>query len=234
MRCSCYCRHCRPWPWERRKPRPAATRSKFCLHGEFDLGVRLQGMRPEPGEASTATWCVTTEDDSPRVHFRASGRSNPDIVGTFALSYIPPETVRIVNREAPPDVEFAGADIAAEAGRNRRIDPHRLVEELATNPGWVVAEGEDGWRRVRYPGSATESRAAHRRWSAARAPHDRRLAVAGLGARAMALGLAPEWRAHAGARGGRRGGIQGPRYEARAARRGGRRSVVPQRRAATA
>jgi glyoxylase-like metal-dependent hydrolase (beta-lactamase superfamily II) len=126
---------------------------EFCLNGEFDLGMRLQGMRPSGGEFSASSWCVITEDGSDRVHFYISGQSNPDMTGEFAVSYMPPDVIRIVNRESPPDVEFPGAEIAFEAMRHRRIDPLRLVEEITAHPDWVLAESEDGWLEVRYPGS---------------------------------------------------------------------------------
>lgn len=132
--------------------------TEFCLHGEFDLGARLQGMRPAPGEFSAADWCVVTEDGSDRVHFRASGRSNPDLSGAFAVTYLPPDIVRIVNRESPPDLEFTGAAIAGEALRNRRIDPKRLVEEITAHPDWVASTSGDGWRTVRYPGESVDVR----------------------------------------------------------------------------
>lgn len=132
--------------------------TEFCLHGELDLGLRLQGMQPAAGEFDKAEWCVITEDASDRVHFRASGRSNPDLSGTFAVTYLPPDVVRIVNRDSPPDLEFTGAASAAEALRNRRIDPRRLVEELAAHPEWVVSRTEDGWHNVSYPGEAANVR----------------------------------------------------------------------------
>ena len=58
---------------------------EFCLNGEFDLAVRLQGMQPSGGEFSAASWCVITEDGSDRVHFRFGGQSNPDVTGEFAV-----------------------------------------------------------------------------------------------------------------------------------------------------
>lgn len=125
--------------------------SEFCLDGEFDLGARLQGTRPASGERAPLEWCVITEDDTGRVHFHAAGSSNPDLTDSFALSYLPPDAVRIVNRDEPPDIEFAGAAIVEEARRSRRIDPRRLVEELDANPGWVSPPA-DGWQAVRYPG----------------------------------------------------------------------------------
>ena len=126
---------------------------EFCLNGEFDLGVRLQGMQPSAGEFSTASWCVITEDGSDRVHFQFAGHSNPDMTGEFAVSYLPPDVIRIVNRESPPDVEFPGAEIVIEAMRHRRIDPVRLVEEVDAHPDWVVSELEPAWMELRYPES---------------------------------------------------------------------------------
>lgn len=125
--------------------------TEFCLRGEFDLGARLQGMRPASGEFVPATWCVVTEDQSGRVRFTGEGQSNPDLSGSFAVSYLPPDIVRIVNSDEPPDLQFTGAAIVEEAKRNRRIDPRRLVEELAAHPEWLAAR-EDGWQAVHYPG----------------------------------------------------------------------------------
>lgn len=104
--------------------------TEFCLDGELDLGARYQGMQPGPGETHPTSWCVTTEDESPRVFFRGSGRSNPDMDGSWSVAYFPPDTVRIVNRDTPPDIEFRDADISSETRRIRRLDPRRLLEEM--------------------------------------------------------------------------------------------------------
>lgn len=130
---------------------PGGAVTEFCLDGEFDLAARYQGMQPSVRELWPAEWCVVTEDVSDRVHFRGSGRSNPDLSGSFAVTYLPPDVVRIVNRDNPPDLEFAGAEIIGEARRNLRIDPVRLAEELAANPGWA-SPSADGWQSVAYPG----------------------------------------------------------------------------------
>lgn len=132
------------------------TATEFCLHGEFDLGARLQGLRPGGGEFSAASWCVITEDESDRVHFRAAGKSNPDMSGEFAVTYLPPHTVRIVNRDSPPDLDFVDADISAETSRNRRLDPRRLVDEIAANADWAETKSADGWRTIRYPGESAQ------------------------------------------------------------------------------
>ena len=115
--------------------------------------MHLQGMQPSGGEFSASSWCVFTEEGSDRVHFQIGGHSNPDMTGQFTVSYLPPDVIRIVNRESPPDIEFPGAEIAFEAMRHRRIDPVRLVEEFLDHPEWLVSESEGGWREVRYPGS---------------------------------------------------------------------------------
>ena len=107
--------------------------TEFCLEGEFDLGARYQGTRPEAGETYPTTWCVTTEKATSRVLFHGSGRSNPDMDGDFTVAYLPPDIVRIVNRDAPPDIEFQGTDNAVEARSVRRLDPRRLVEEYHDN-----------------------------------------------------------------------------------------------------
>lgn len=136
-------------------PEPTAAEAagtRFCLHGEFDLGARYQGMHAAPGEFSAASWCVITEDDSDRVQFFAEGRSNPDMAGEFTVNYLPPDVVRLVNRDSPPDLEFGGADIAAEARRYRRIDPRRLSEELDLHPEWIAEENGDDVTVI-YPGS---------------------------------------------------------------------------------
>lgn len=126
---------------------------EFCLHGDFDLGARLQGRQPSSGERYPTSWCVMTSADSERVRFSVAGRSNPDMEGTFTVAYLSPDRVRLVNALAPPDVEFRGALAADEARALRRIDPRRLVEELDRHPEWVVREREGGWREVRWPGA---------------------------------------------------------------------------------
>lgn len=128
-----------------------AAATEFCLDGEFDLGARLQGMAPAPGELSAARWCVVTEDGTARVRFSGQGLSNPDMAGEFTVAYLPPDLVRIVNGGSP-DIEFDGPEgVEAEALRNRRLDPRRLVEEIAAHPEWSRPDGD--WRVVRYPGS---------------------------------------------------------------------------------
>ncbi|MGI9234858.1 MAG: MBL fold metallo-hydrolase [Woeseiaceae bacterium] len=107
----------------------STTTTEFCLDGELDLGARYQGLKPEEGERYPTTWCVVTDDSSSRVLFHANGRANPDLEDTWTVAYLPPDTVRIVNRESPPDIEFQGTDNLAEALRVRRLDPRRLVEE---------------------------------------------------------------------------------------------------------
>lgn len=130
---------------------------EFCLRGEFDLGARLQGLEPAAGEFYPARFCVTSEDDGARVHFRGTGNSNPDQLGDFEVVYLPTEDiVRIVNRENPPDLAFVGASIADEAARVRRIDPRRLVAELEDHPGWVRSSDPGGAYDVRYPGSSEQ------------------------------------------------------------------------------
>ncbi len=129
-----------------------AAATEFCLDGEFDLGARLQGMAPVPGELSGALWCVVTEDETARVQFSGQGLSNPDMAGEFTVAYLPPDLVRIVNGGRSPDIEFEGAEgVEAEALRNRRLDPRRLVEEIVAHPEWSRPDGD--WRVVRYPGS---------------------------------------------------------------------------------
>lgn len=115
----------------------AESGSRFCLDGEFDLGARYQGTAPSAGEWYAARWCVVTEDDSDRVFFHAEGRSNPDLDGDWTVAYLPPDRVRIVNRDDPPDIEFFDTDNADEARAVRRIDPVRLAEELAEAPGGI-------------------------------------------------------------------------------------------------
>ncbi|MBT8098597.1 MAG: MBL fold metallo-hydrolase, partial [Gammaproteobacteria bacterium] len=106
---------------------PAAT-TEFCLDGEFNLGYRLQHHKIAHGWVPR-TWCVITEDESERVRFTMTGKSNPDAVGDWSVIYEPPDLVRIVNRESPPDVEFRGTDNRDEALSVRRMDPRRLFEE---------------------------------------------------------------------------------------------------------
>lgn len=126
---------------------------EFCLIGEFNLGARHQGLEPRPGEFSPARWCVITQGLSGPVQFRTSGKSNPDMTGNFTVNYLPPDSVRIVNRDSPPDIRFRGVDMANEAARHRRIDPRRLVTEIQAHPEWVAGKGEPGWQLVDYPGA---------------------------------------------------------------------------------
>lgn len=135
----------------------AALPTEFCLHGEFDLGARLQGMRPRDSEFTDTSWCVVTVDTSEKVRFSARGKSNPDMYGEFVVDYLPPDTVRIIE-DAGPDLEFHPASISDEARRYRRLDPVRLVEELAVHSDWVKSTTADGWQVVSFPGSSTEAR----------------------------------------------------------------------------
>lgn len=108
--------------------------TEFCLDGKFNLGARHQGMQPGADEFVPTRWCVVTEDDSYRVLFSGSGKSNPDLAGRWTVAALPPDLVRIVNADDPPDIEFRGADAQAEAIRLRRIDPRRLLEEHRETP----------------------------------------------------------------------------------------------------
>ncbi len=135
----------------------SAATSEFCLEGSFDLGARYQGTRPASGETYPARWCVVTEDDSARVLFAASGRSNPDMEGRWTVAYLPPDTVRILNRGASPDIEFDGTDNLAEALSLRRLDPRRLRDELERDPDavgpleWSASERGLTFARSRAP-----------------------------------------------------------------------------------
>lgn len=131
----------------------AQATEEFCLRGEFDLGVRLQGLRPAAGERYPTSWCVVTEVDGRRARFSAAGHSNADMQGDFTVSYLAPDRVRIVNPHAPPDLEFRGTLAAHEAQSVRRLDPRRLVAELGAHPEWIAAEHADGTRELRWPGS---------------------------------------------------------------------------------
>ena len=107
---------------------------EFCLAGELDLGTRLQGYRPQPGEWVETTWCVVTEDDSQRVYFSAAGKPNPDVDGGWSVLYGPPGDVRIV-RDGLPDLLFHDSNILSEAMQVRRMDPRRLADELKAAAG---------------------------------------------------------------------------------------------------
>ena len=135
--------------------RVAAT--EFCLDGELDLGARYQGLRPESGEIYPTRFCYVSEDESERVLFQSRGQSNPDMQDEWTVAFLPPDTVRIVNRDTPPDVEFSGKLIIDEALRYRRADPKRLLDEIDANPDWVVSRSDDGWQNVDYPGSDFET-----------------------------------------------------------------------------
>jgi glyoxylase-like metal-dependent hydrolase (beta-lactamase superfamily II) len=130
---------------------------EFCLQGEFNLGARLQGLAPHGDESYPSRFCVVTQGYGGPVHFRGEGKSNPDMDASFAVSYLPPDTVRIDTGDDAPDIVFEGASQSIEALRNFRIDPRRLVEELENRPGLVLAENGDGWLRVRYPGDSADT-----------------------------------------------------------------------------
>ncbi len=122
-----------------------ASTTEFCLDGEFNLGARNQGSEPGVDEFVPARWCVITDDDSERARYSSRGKSNPDMDGSWTVAALPPDLVRIVNAEDPPDIEFPGADARKEARLIRRIDPRRFVEEHSTSPvAGVRAEIEDG------------------------------------------------------------------------------------------
>ena len=112
----------------------AGGTTEFCLDGEANLGARYQGMLPGVDEFVPTRWCVVTEDDSQRVMFSGSGKSNPDLDGIWTVAALPPDLVRIVNADNPPDIEFHGADATGEAARLRRVDPRRLLEEHREAP----------------------------------------------------------------------------------------------------
>lgn len=134
---------------------PAAV--EFCLQGQADLGVRLQGLQHNDPEFYPARFCITTTADTGQVHFVASGNSNPDMADTFAVTYLPPSVLRIVRRASPPDVEFSGKSVINEALRHARIDPYRLVAEIRAHPDWIQSV-DDGWLSVRYPDSTTDTK----------------------------------------------------------------------------
>lgn len=110
-----------------------AATTEFCIDGTFDLGARLQGLHPSAGERYPARWCVVTEDGSDRVLLAMRGHSNPDMHGAWTVAFIPPDLVRIVNHDSPPDVEFRTPKSIGEAARTRRMDPRRAVEDLTHN-----------------------------------------------------------------------------------------------------
>lgn len=111
-----------------------ADTTEFCLEGEFDLGARYQGMS-QRNEDYPARWCVITEDGSDRVLLSMRGRSNPDMEGSWRVAFIPPDLVRIVNADSPPDIEFRTPKSVGEAQRTRRIDPRRVIEEIGVSKG---------------------------------------------------------------------------------------------------
>lgn len=133
------------------------TATEFCLHGEFDLGARYQGMRPVAGEMYPTSFCYVVEDGEDNVLFRGRGKSNPDMDGDWTVAFLPPDQVRIINRASPPDIEFSGKSVVHEALRYRRTDPVRLLTELAANPEWVTNRSDDGRVTVQYPGSPDDA-----------------------------------------------------------------------------
>lgn len=108
--------------------------TRFCLEGEFDLGARYQGTHPQAGEFYSSSWCIVSDDETERVMFAGAGQSNPDLDGSWTVMYLPPDRVRIVNRDAPPDIAFNGTNNTDEAQGVRRIDPRRFVGEYKSNP----------------------------------------------------------------------------------------------------
>ena len=121
-----------------------AETTEFCLDGEFDLGARYQGRSTDAGEFYPARWCVTTDDSSDRVLLSMSGNSNPDMAGGWTVAFIPPDLVRIVNADSPPDVEFRTPKAAGEAARVRMLDPrHADFRDLAQGENmWVKAAAD--------------------------------------------------------------------------------------------
>ena len=124
---------------------------EFCLDGEFDLGARYQGLRPAGGETYATRFCYIVEGD--RVMFRSRGQSNPDMQGDWAVAFLPPDTVRIVNRGSPPDVEFSGKPVSNEALRYVRVDPRRLLAEIEARPEWITEHSQDELYVLQYPGN---------------------------------------------------------------------------------
>lgn len=112
----------------------AGGASRFCLEGDFDLSARLQGYHPTPGERYPTTWCVVSDNKTGRVQFSGVGKSNPDLDGSWTVTYLPPDTVRIVNADDPPDIEFHDTENADEARSVRRLDPRRLAQEFESHP----------------------------------------------------------------------------------------------------
>jgi glyoxylase-like metal-dependent hydrolase (beta-lactamase superfamily II) len=112
---------------------------EFCLRGVFDLGARMQGRTVAAGEWYPTSWCVVSSPATDQVWFAAEGRSNPDVEGTFALRYLPPDRVMLLDAEGSPFLEFLDASVEDEAAAIRRIDPHRLLAMLEASPNWVHA-----------------------------------------------------------------------------------------------
>ena len=135
----------------------AGASEEFCLSGEFNLAARLQGLAPSGNEFYPARFCIVTKGGTGLVHFRGEGNGNADMESSFAISYLPPDTIRIDTGRDAPDVVFEGASPSFEAARNRRIDPRRLVEELEAHPDYVIADDGNGWLKVRYPGEMADT-----------------------------------------------------------------------------
>ena len=130
----------------------AATTTEFCLDGEFDLGARYQGLRPAAGEFYPARWCVISDDETGRVLLSISGHSNPDMASGWSVAFLPPDLVRIVNRDAPPDIEFDAPGAADEAARTRLLDPrHADADGHASGPMMSIRGSADLPLRGRVP-----------------------------------------------------------------------------------
>lgn len=128
----------------------AETATEFCIEGRLNLGALSQGYGLG-NEWVPTRWCVVTEADSTRVAFTGTGKSNADLEGDWSVAYLPPDLVRIVNRDDPPDIEFHPTDNENEARAVRRLDPKRFLAELTANPDWrEVSQGVD---RYRLPGA---------------------------------------------------------------------------------
>lgn len=120
---------------------PVTEARRYCVVGHRDLGHRLQGLEPRAGELVATSWCVTSADGE-AVRFDFIGRINSDVEEQFTSLYEPENGAVTVGPPAAPQVRFVNADIAAEARRVLRLDPHWLARELPEGDGVHLLDRE--------------------------------------------------------------------------------------------
>ncbi len=131
----------------------SSTTQEFCLKGEFDLALRLQGFQYDNTELYPLSWCITYETPGQRLQFDSAGHINADAPDTFSVRYLSDDSLQIVDAQNQPIVNFVGAIVGAEASAHRRIDPLWILKELENHPEYIVSSDENQLL-VRYPESS--------------------------------------------------------------------------------